>query len=307
MSLDPSLISTEAALAEYLQWLIVEKGRSPATIEAYRRDISALGGWMLSEHLTLETISEGDFESYVGQLRSGNRAESSVARAISSLRGWFGFLVEDGILPSDPTARVKSARHARSLPKPLEETLVFRILDSIVDASPSSLRDRALLELLYGTGVRVSEAIGIGLEDLDFDEELILVTGKGSKQRLVPIGTSLRLALENYLGAAGRRQFANAKRTSALFLNARGGPLSRQGVDLIVNKRALLAGVTRDTVSAHVFRHSCATHMLAHGADIRVVQELLGHASIATTQLYTAVSVSSLKREYLNAHPRAHG
>ncbi|MBW4078317.1 MAG: tyrosine recombinase [Acidobacteria bacterium] len=307
MSLEPSSISTEVALSEYLQWLIVEKGRSPATIEAYRRDINALCGWMSKEQLTLDALSESVFETYVGQLRSGARAESSVSRAISSLRGWFGFLVEEGVLATDPTARVKSARHARSLPKPLEETLILRILDSIADSSPAGLRDRALLELLYGTGVRVSEAIGIGLEDLDFDEELILVTGKGSKQRLVPIGAALRRALERYLGAGGRNEFANSKRSSALFLNARGGRLSRQGVDLVVNRRALLAGVNRDIVSAHVFRHSCATHMLAHGADIRVVQELLGHASIATTQLYTAVSVSSLKREYLNAHPRAHG
>jgi integrase/recombinase XerD len=307
VSLDHSLISTEGALGEYLQWLIVEKGRSPATIEAYSRDIRALCDWMSREHLELATINERDFERYIGLLRSSERAESSVSRAISSLRGWFSFLVEDSILPSDPSARLKSARRPRSLPKPLDETLVFRILDSTAETSPSGLRDRALLELLYGTGVRVSEAIGIGLENLDFDEELILVTGKGSKQRLVPIGGSLREALQRYLGPGGRPEFANARRTSSLFLNARGGPLSRQGVDLIVNKRALLAGVDRETVSAHVFRHSCATHMLAHGADIRVVQELLGHASIATTQLYTAVSVSSLKREYLNAHPRAHG
>lgn len=307
MSLEPSLTSTETALSEYLQWLIVEKGRSPATIEAYRRDINALRTWMSHEHLELDSFGEGHFETYVGQLRASDRAESSVSRAISSLRGWFGFLVEEGVLVADPSARVRSARHTRTLPKPLDEALVIRILDSIVDASPAGLRDRALLELLYGTGVRVSEAVGIGLEDLDFDEELILVTGKGSKQRLVPIGNSLRRALETYLGTGGRSKFANAKRSSALFLNARGGRLSRQGVDLIVNRRALLAGVRREQVSAHVFRHSCATHMLAHGADIRVVQELLGHASIATTQLYTAVSVSSLRREYLNAHPRAHG
>lgn len=306
MSLDPSLISTEAALTEYLQWLIVEKGRSPATIEAYRRDIDAFREWMLGENLSVDTVSESQFETYVGWMRAGDRAESSVARAVSSLRGWFGFLVDEGELALDPTLRVKSARRARSLPKPLEESSIFQILDSLQDPSPAGLRDQALLELLYGTGARVSEATGIGLEDLDFDEELILVTGKGSKQRLVPMGASLRRSLERYLGPGGRSEFANSKRLSALFLNARGGPLSRQGVDLIINKRAFIAGVDRASISAHVFRHSCATHMLAHGADIRVVQELLGHASIATTQLYTAVSVTSLKREYLNAHPRAH-
>ncbi len=306
MSLGLSLISTDTALSEYLQWLIVEKGRSPATIDAYRRDIGAFREWMLAKGLGIDTLSESQFEAYVGQLRAGDRAESSVARAVSSLRGWFGFLVDEGVLKLDPTVRVKSARRARSLPTPLEESLIFRLLDSLEDPSPAGLRDRALLELLYGTGARVSEATGIALEDLDFDEELILVTGKGSKQRLVPMGTSLRRSLERYLGPGGRSEFANSKRLSALFLNARGGPLSRQGVDLIVNKRAFIAGVDRSIISAHVFRHSCATHMLAHGADIRVVQELLGHASIATTQLYTAVSVTSLKREYLNAHPRAH-
>ena len=300
------MISTDTALSEYLQWLIVEKGRSPATIDAYRRDIDAFREWMVTQELRIDTVSESQFEAYVGHLRAGDRAESSVARAVSSLRGWFGFLVDEGELTLDPTVRVKSARRARSLPKPLEESLIFRVLDSLEDPSPAGLRDRALLELLYGTGVRVSEATGIGLEDLDFDEELILVTGKGSKQRLVPMGASLRRSLERYLGPGGRSEFANSKRVSALFLNARGGPLSRQGVDLIVNKRAFIAGVDRSSISAHVFRHSCATHMLAHGADIRVVQELLGHASIATTQLYTAVSVTSLKREYLNAHPRAH-
>ncbi len=306
MSLDRSLISTDAALSEYLQWLIVEKGRSPATIDAYRRDIETFREWLLANGLRIDTLSESQFEAYVGQLRAGDRAESSVARAVSSLRGWFGFLVDEGELTLDPTVRVKSARRARSLPKPLEESLIFRLLDSLEDPSPAGLRDRALLELLYGTGARVSEATGIVLEDLDFDEELILVTGKGSKQRLVPMGSSLRRSLERYLAPGGRGEFVNSKKLSALFLNARGGPLSRQGVDLIVNKRAFIAGIDRSSISAHVFRHSCATHMLAHGADIRVVQELLGHASIATTQLYTAVSVTSLKREYLNAHPRAH-
>jgi integrase/recombinase XerD len=178
----------------------------------------------------------------------------------------------------------------------LGEEQMLTLLDSLNGDRPVDLRDRALLELLYGTGARVSEVVGIGLEDLDFDEELILLTGKGSKQRLVPMGATLR----------GRGEFPGAKKSTKLFLNSRGGPLTRQGVDLIINKRALIAGIDRSKISAHVFRHSCATHMLAHGADIRVVQELLGHASISTTQLYTAVSVTSLKREYQSAHPRAH-
>lgn len=190
--------------------------------------------------------------------------------------------------------------------KPLGEREVIGLLDSIPHATSLDRRDRALLELLYGTGARVSEAVGIGLQDLDFDEELILVTGKGSKQRLVPMGASLRTSLVDYLAPGGREAIPGSSRTTRLLVNARGSSLTRQGVDLIVHKRALAVGIERSRISAHVFRHSCATHMLAHGADIRVVQELLGHASISTTQIYTAVSIASLQREYQNAHPRAH-
>jgi integrase/recombinase XerD len=299
-------MATNPLSGEYLQWLTIEKGRSPATIEAYQRDIDVFCQWLVEEGIRVDSLSDAQFERYIGQLRSSARADSSVARAVSSLRGWFGFMVDEGQLSTDPTSKVKGTRRGRSLPKPLSEQQMTTLLDSIGEAAAVDKRDRALLELLYGTGARVSEAVGVALEDLDFDEELILVTGKGSKQRLVPMGATLRNALLNYLGPGGRAELTNPKRSSKLFLNTRGGPLSRQGVDLIVHKRALTVGIDRSTISAHVFRHSCATHMLAHGADIRVVQELLGHASISTTQIYTAVSVTSLKREYHSAHPRAH-
>lgn len=295
----------EPLVDEYVTWLTVEKGRSTATTGAYRRDIRAFAEWTDARGIDIEAVGESDVERYFNELRGHERAESSLARAMSSLRGWFGFMVEEGLITGDPTARLRGSHRGRSLPKPLAEEEVERMLDAIPSGRPSDLRDRALLELLYGTGARVSEAVGIELGDLDFDEELILVTGKGSKQRLVPMGSVLRNALEAYLGPRGRPSFPGAKRHVRLFVNAQGGPLSRQGVDLIVRKRALLVGVARSRVSAHVFRHSCATHMLAHGADIRVVQELLGHASIATTQIYTAVSITSLQREYRNAHPRA--
>jgi len=300
------LTTTSSPAAEFLQWLTIERGRSPATIEAYRRDIDEFCGWMRERKRPVRLASEGDVEEYFGQLRAAKRADSSVARATSSLRGWFGFMLDEGEIEHDPTGRLKPARRGRSLPKPLGEREMTVLLDSLATHDATALRDRALLELLYGTGARVSEAVGINLEDLDFNEDLILVTGKGSKQRLVPMGATLRAALEDYLGPGGRATFTSAKKTARLFLNVRGGPLSRQGVDLIIHKRALAAGLETRTISAHVFRHSCATHMLAHGADIRVVQELLGHASIATTQIYTAVSVTSLKREYHDAHPRAH-
>lgn len=296
----------EELLAEYLQWLTIEKGRSRATTEAYRRDVTRLVDWARERGSGLMALTESDLESYVNGLRRRRRAESSISRSLASIRGLFAFLVEEGHLAIDPSVRLKGGRRGRTLPKPLAEEDMVRLLDSVTRATSLDLRDRALLELLYGTGARVSEVVGIELGDLDFDEELILVTGKGAKQRLVPMGATLKQVLGEYLGPGGRSSFPDAKRGTRLFLNARGGSLSRQGIDLVIDRRALAAGVDRSKVSAHVFRHSCATHMLAHGADIRVVQELLGHASISTTQIYTAVALTSLKREYQNAHPRAH-
>jgi site-specific recombinase XerD len=299
------LTESEHYLAEYLQWLTIEKGRSRATIEAYRRDLLRLIAWMQKHQLDVVSVRERDLEQYANTLRRQKRAESSISRGVASIRGWFGYLLVEGYVELDPSARLKGGRRGRTLPKPLGEEEIESLINSIERSTPSDLRDRALLELLYGTGARVSEVVGIGLEDLDFDEELILLTGKGNKQRLVPMGRSLKTALEDYLSPGGRSSFPDAKKDSRLFLNARGGVLSRQGIDLIIDKRALDVGIERARISAHVFRHSCATHMLAHGADIRVVQELLGHVSISTTQIYTAVAVTSLKREYQNAHPRA--
>ena len=295
--------TTEDRLDDYVQWLTVEKGRSRATVEAYERDARAFLAWWKGTDLA--DVDEATLEAYVNHLRD-TRAPATVSRTVSSLRGWWGFMVDDGALSSDPSSRVRPARRGRSLPKPLAEEVVVRWLDSLPSDTPVDKRDRALLELLYGTGARVSEVVGLEIQDLDFDERLIRVTGKGSKQRLVPMGRSVFGTLRDYLGVGGRSEFPRPRAHAHVFVNARGGPLSRQGIDLVISTRALAAGVDRSSVSAHVFRHSCATHMLAHGADIRVVQELLGHASIATTQIYTAVSVASMQEAYENAHPRAH-
>ena len=300
------MTNVDLPLAGYLQWLAIEKGRSRATIEAYGRDITRLRRWMAEHDVVLESLTETQLEQYVNDLRSAGLAENSLARNIASIRGWLQFLFLEKQLNSDPSQRLHASSRRRSLPKPLGEEEVARLIDSIGIDTSIDRRDRALLELLYGTGARVSEVVTLHLEDLDFDEQLIRLTGKGAKQRLVPMGSSLITALKDYLSPAGRDAIRQIRRTSRVFLNSRGAPISRQGIDLVIDKRALAAGVERSRVSAHVFRHSCATHMLAHGADIRVVQELLGHASIATTQIYTAVAVSSLKREYTNAHPRAH-
>ncbi len=296
----------EALLDEYFVWLVVEKGRSRATVDAYRRDAAGFIAWVKDRNTAIVDVDPRDIDDYLVSLQDRGRAPSSIARALASLRGWYGFLAGEGIIGADPTLHVRGTRRGRSLPHPLDEAEMLTLLDSVPNTTALDRRDRALLELLYGTGSRVSEAVGVHIEDLDFDEELIKVTGKGSKQRLVPMGRTLRRALEEYLEPVGRSALART-RSSVLLLNARGTPLSRQGVDTIIARRALAVGIERSRISAHVFRHSCATHMLAHGADIRVVQELLGHSSIATTQIYTAVSVSSLQQVYRGAHPRAHG
>ncbi len=288
-------------VGEYLQWLAVERGRSRATLEAYRRDVRHFREWWQRPLADVTTESLEEFTLHLQQ----NRAPASVSRTLSSLRGFFTFLRDEEMLRRNPSERLKVPTRRRSLPKPLGEEEMVRLLESVSPVDPSSRRDRALLELLYGTGVRVSEATGVSLSDLDFDEELLRVTGKGSKQRLVPLSPHVRVALKDYLSPVGRGAFPGVQRHQRLFVNQRGGPLSRQGVDLIIAHRALLAGIERHRVSAHVFRHSCATHMINHGADIRVVQELLGHASITTTQTYTAVALSTLSEVYASAHPRA--
>lgn len=298
------MTTPDPSVSEYLQWLTVEKGRSRATLEAYERDIHAFLTWWGVERPIDEVTSEV-LEAYLNELRD-TRAASSVARALSSLRGWWGFLIDEGASRHDPSAHVAPSRRGRTLPKPLPEESIAGLLDSLPRATRVDLRDRALLELLYGTGARVSEVVGLEIQDLNFDEELIRVTGKGSKQRVVPMGRALQSALRDYLGPGGRSEFPRPRAHAHVFVNVRGGILSRQGIDLIISARALSAGIARSSISAHVFRHSCATHMLAHGADIRVVQELLGHASISTTQIYTAVSITSMQHAYNNAHPRAH-
>jgi integrase/recombinase XerD len=290
---------------EYLGWLVVEKGRRPATIEAYSRDLDRFVAWLEKYGTTLGNLDAETVSSYIESLRSGALAASSVNRHTSTLKGWILYLREEGALDTDPSTGLTSTRRPKVLPKPWPEEDVRALLDSVKTETALDRRDRALLELLYGTGARVSEAIGVQLEHLDFDERLILVTGKGDKQRLVPMGAVLGEALAIYLAPEGRPRLVGPNSRSHLFLNHRGGPLSRQGVDLMIRRRALDAGLPGN-ISAHILRHSCATHMLEHGADIRIVQELLGHASIATTQVYTAVSLGSLRSAYSDAHPRAH-
>ncbi len=296
---------------EFLSWLQVERGRSPRTLAAYRRDLGTYQEGLLGR--SMEQATSADVAAHLELLRR-TRSKSSVARALSSLRGFHRFLVEEGLRGDDPTLDLPSVSVSDMLPKALSEEETELLLGAVVGTGPMVLRDRALLEVLYGTGARVSEVVGLNLGDVlaavdGSDLPLLRVLGKGNKERVVPIGSLARRALAEWLSGQGRplvepKKWASRSDAEAVFLNARGGRLSRVGVFGVVKKYADRVGLA-DKVSPHVLRHSCATHMLGRGADVRVVQELLGHASIATTQRYTKVSAEHLRRAYEGAHPRA--
>ena len=294
---------------EFLTWLAVEQGRSRNTIAAYRRDLRAYEAYVAGRGLALDDVDVTVLEAFLAQRRGAGLGSRSLARALAAVRGLHRFRLEEGRATTDPTADVRAPRPPSRLPKALEEDEVLALLRSAEGPSPVDRRDRAILEVLYGTGMRVSELVGLSLGDLGSDTGLVRVLGKGSKERLVPLGRCAADALAAWLGPGGRealepRRWARRGDAEAVFLNARGGRLSRQGVWGVIDKRATRAGL-HGRVHPHVLRHSCASHMLAHGADIRVVQELLGHASLATTQVYTRVSPEHLRRAYEQAHPRA--
>ena len=299
---------------EFLSWLEVERGRSPRTLAAYRRDLAAYQEDLRAAGGTdIDAASSADVAAHLAALRRTHGA-ASVARAHSSIRGFHRFLVEEGMRGDDPTLDLPTISVTDLLPKALSEEETERLLGSVVGTGPVVLRDRALLEVLYGTGARVSEVVGLNLGDVAgaleaTDLPLVRVLGKGDKERVVPLGRMARAALADWLSGQGRpllepTRWRRRSDAEAVFLNARGGRLSRVGVFGVVKKYAARVGL-EEKVSPHVLRHSCATHMLARGADVRVVQELLGHASIATTQRYTKVSPEHLRRAYEGAHPRA--
>jgi len=294
---------------EFLTWLSAEKGRSPNTIAAYRRDLLAYAAWLAARGETLGAVTGSTLDAYVAHTRGLGRAPASVSRSLVAVRSLHRFLAEEELAPSDPGARVEVPRVPAGLPKALSEQEVDRLLQLVVGDGPWVLRDRAVLEVLYGTGARISELVGLSLADVDLGSALLRVFGKGAKERVIPLGRCARGALTDWLGPAGReavepQRWARRGDAEAVFLNQRGGRLSRQGAWGIVRKYGDAAGLG-DRLTPHVLRHSCATHMLDHGADIRAVQELLGHASISTTQVYTLVSSERLAQVYHAAHPRA--
>ena len=294
---------------EFLTWLLAEKGRSANTIAAYRRDLLAYARWLGATGETLATVTGATLDAYVAHTRAQGRAPATVTRSLVAVRSLHRFLADEEMAESDPGAAVEVPRVPAGLPKALSEAEVERLLQLVVGEGPWVLRDRAVLEVLYGTGARISELVGLSLADVDLGSALLRVFGKGAKERVVPLGRCARDALGAWLGPAGRdavepQRWARRGDAEAVLLNQRAGRLSRQGAWGIVRKYGDAAGLG-DRLTPHVLRHSCATHMLDHGADIRAVQELLGHASISTTQVYTLVSSERLAQVYLAAHPRA--
>jgi integrase/recombinase XerD len=302
-------------LVEHDTWLTVERGLAVNSLAAYRRDLRRYAEFLRERGEEDPTVvSEETVLAYVEHLKSERDEEgharfapASVARALVAVRSFHRFCLEEGFLGGDPSEEVGAPRVPQGIPKALTEDEVEALLGTVVGDTARALRDRAIVETLYATGVRISELVGLDRRDLDLDDGLIRVLGKGSKERIVPVGRSARDALGVYL-AQGRPQLVRPVRSAgdreAVVLNVRGGRLSRQSCWKIVRTAGERAGLT-GRLSPHVLRHSCATHMLERGADIRVVQELLGHASISTTQVYTKVSPERLRAVYEAAHPRA--
>ena len=315
-SLAANRLAPAEVVRSYLDHLAVERGVAANTLSAYRRDIGRYLEYLdaagIASIADVDAATVGGFLAY---LREGDETHpalsaTSAARAVVAVRGLHQFALRDGLVAVDVAREVRPAAPPRRLPKAISVEDVERLLDAAGYAGTAlALRDRALLEMLYGTGARISEAVGLDIDDLDLTEGAVLLTGKGGKQRRVPVGSYAVKALAGYLvqarpvlAAAGRATGGSPR----LFLNARGGPLSRQSAWVVLRTAAERAGLAAG-ISPHTLRHSFATHLLDGGANERDVQELLGHASITTTQIYTLVTVDKLREVYASAHPRAKG
>ncbi|QHF20503.1 site-specific tyrosine recombinase XerD [Rathayibacter sp. VKM Ac-2762] len=300
-------MSPRACAEAYLRQASVERGLSAHTLAAYRRDLELYLGW-LEERGTVDLaqlgrVDVGEFSSWLAARPERPLAASSRARILSSVRGLHRFALEEGVVADDVARDVVPPKIPMTLPKAVTVAQMAALLDAARGEELADLRDRALLELLYATGARISEAVDLNVDDV-VAAEVVRLTGKGSKQRMVPLGRFAREAVDEYLVRARPELSRRGRATPALFLGVRGSRLSRQSAWLVIRAVAEKAGLDRE-ISPHTFRHSFATHLLAGGADVRVVQELLGHASVATTQIYTLVTADTLRDVYTSAHPRA--
>ncbi len=291
------------AIGAFLDWAGIERGLAKNTLEAYGRDLAGFAAWAgRRKILTPAAVRRTDIQGYVRDLRLRGLSPRSVARYLATLRVFFRFLKQEGLAVDDPTAEIEGPRVERALPRALPAGQVLKLLAAPDPATPGGARDSAMLEILYATGLRVSELVGLRVEDLHLEEGYLICRGKGSKERVVPIGSEAKQRVGLYL--AGPRQAILKSRSSIyLFVQNRGGGLTRQALWKRVKSYAAAAGI-RASLSPHVLRHSFATHLLENGADLRVVQKMLGHADISTTQIYTQVNRERLRRVYSRHHPR---
>jgi integrase/recombinase XerD len=297
----------KAFIDDYMSHLAVERGSSPNTIRAYGRDLTEYSSFLSSRGVEEpDAIGRDDVTAFVASLHERGLAPSSVERKVAAVKGLHKFLVREGVTENHPTARVPLPKVPAHLPDVVSIEDIERLLGQAFPHGPAGLRDRALLETLYGCGLRVSELIGLDTDDIDLDDGFVRVLGKGSKERVVPVAGLAALALEAYI-RQGRGHLRTRRSlgvtTSALFLNTRGGRISRQAVFRIVREYGERVGL--EGLHPHTLRHSFATHLLEGGADLRALQEMLGHADIATTQVYTHVDRRHVREEYYSTHPRA--
>ncbi len=296
----------ENAVQDYLDYLRIERGSSPLTVSAYTTDLNDYAAFLKERGVNNpDEVERDDVVAYEANLVDRGYAASSVERHLSAIKGLHRFLVREGLARRNPTDTIQLPKTPERLPDVLTIAQVDKMLSQPIDSTPRALRDRAILEMLYGCGLRVSECTGLDLTDAILDEGYLRIVGKGNKERIAPISGAALRAFTTYL-EEGRPQLVKpyAKPTSAAFLNARGGRLTRQSVHSIVADAGRTIGI--ENLHPHTLRHSFATHMLEGGADLRVIQEILGHSDISTTQIYTHVNRSHIRAEYLSAHPRAH-
>jgi len=298
----------DSHVRDFLAYLELERGLSRNTLDAYRSDLGQYGAWLAAAEKNPLEAAHGDLAAFLDGLVAGDAdrrpaSPATIQRKTACLRSFYRHLRREQLISHDPTAELKPPGKSRRLPKVLTREEVDRLLAAPAGASPAAQRDRAILELMYACGLRASEATGLRVSDIDLQEGLLRARGKGSKERLVPVGRRAVGALQGWL-RSGRPEMVGLRDEPALFVNQRGGALSRQGLYKIIRGHALKAGLD-GRMSPHTLRHSFATHLLAGGCDLRVLQEMLGHADIATTQIYTHLSAERLKDQYFSSHPRA--
>lgn len=292
-----------SCLREFVEYLTVERGLAANTLESYERDLVNFSTYVTSANVVLERVGQNEIMGYLGYLHEGGKATSTISRNLASIRSFYHYLVKENVIKIDPTLHVATPRIEKRLPKVLSTGEIDRLLAAPPLEGVAGVRDKAMLELLYATGMRVSELVSLQTRDINLSSGFLKCMGKGAKERIIPVGSIAQSAIGSYLKQA-RPLLARPQSGDALFLGHLGSQMSRQGFWKILKKYARQAGIMKE-ITPHTLRHSFATHLLERGADLRAVQEMLGHADISTTQIYTHVTRGRLKEVYQTHHPRA--